>query len=169
MRKTILLFAVLALTTAASWRRGDAYVLKTGATSITMTSTSINELTRLMRRLGDGPYLWVLLGDREYLIRDGAVLRDAERLWAPVEALRPEQNALNEEEERLDRRIDAIEDREAVAAPGELKELRARNAVVSRRIQELDDREEALEKVAESKLRGLIDEAIRSGRATLLR
>jgi hypothetical protein len=171
MRRTILLLALLALTTGAAWRRGDAYMLHVGKTNVTMTSSTvaINDLVPLQRRLGDGSYLWVRLGSREWLIRDEALLRQASAMWAPIDALRPEQDELGEEESRLDKRIDAIEDRKAKAEPGELARLRERNAVVSRRQRELDERSEAMEKVAEAKLRQLVDEAIRDGCAKELR
>ena len=169
MRRMIMLLAVLALTPAAAWRHGDAYVLHSGDTDVTMTSASIDDLVALKRRLGDDSYLWVRLGSHEYLIRDENVLREAVHLWAPIEAMRPEQESLSEEEERLDARIDAIEDHEGDGAPGELEQLQARMDVVSRRQRELDDREEAMEKVVEGKLRDLIDETIRSGRAEKLR
>ena len=169
MRRTILLLAVLALTSGAAWRRGDAYMLHAGKTDVTMTSTTIDELVPLRRRLGDGSYLWVRMSGREWLIRDAALLREAAALWEPVEALKPEQRAVDREESELDKRIDAIEDGKAKGAPGELERLRERNAVVSRRQRELDQRSEALEKVAEAKLRDLVDEAIRDGRAKPLR
>lgn len=165
MRRTIFLLAVLALTTAAAWRRGDAYVLHRGDTQVTMTSTTINQLVSLMRRLGDGPYLWARIDSREWLIRDDALLREAVALWAPVQALKPEEKAIDAEERQLDHRIDAIEDGKAKAEPGELARLRERNAVVSRRQRELDQRMEALEKVAEEQLRDLVGKAIRDGRA----
>ena len=169
MRRTILLLALLTLTTGAAWRRGDAYVLHVDKTNVTMTSVSMRELPALLRRLGDTPYLWVRLGSREWLIRDEALLREAAALWAPIEALRPEQDELGAEESRLDKRIDAIEDGKAKAEPGELARLRERDAVVSRRQRELDERSEAMEKVVEAKLRQVIDEAIRDGRAKELR
>lgn len=153
----------------AAWNRDDAYILKAGNTDVTRTSSTIKELVAVTHRLGDPPYLWVRLGSHEYLIRDESVLREAVTLWAPVEAMKPEQREVSAEEERLDKRIDAIEDHKATAAPGELEELRARDKVVSRRERELDEREEALEKVIEVRLRQLVDEAIRSGRASRLR
>jgi len=169
MRRTILLLALLALSTGAAWRRGDAYMLHVGKTDVTMTSTTVNELVALRRRLGDGSYLWVRLGSREYLIRDEALLRDAAALWAPVEAMKPEERELSAEESRLDKRIDAIEDRRATAAPGELEQLRARYEAVERRLREVDQREEAMEKEIEAKLRQRIEEWIRDGRAKELR
>jgi hypothetical protein len=171
MRRTILLLAVLALTTAAAWRRGDAYVLHVGKTDVTMTSSevSIDNVVALHHRLGNGPYLWVRVGAREYLIRDEAFLREAETLWAPVEALKPEQHELDAEERQLDKRIDAIEDGKVKRASGELEQLRDRMRVVERRQRELDQRSEAMEKVIEAKLRDMVDAAIRDGRAQTLR
>jgi hypothetical protein len=167
MRRTIFLLALLVLTTAAAWRRGDAYMLHTGKTDVTMTggSMTVSELPALRRRLGDASYLWVRLGTREWLIRDEALLREATTLWAPIQALEPEQHELGEEERRLDRRIDAIEDGKAKGEPGELARLRERYRVIDRRERELDQRSEAMEKVVEAKLRELVDEAIRDGRA----
>lgn len=170
MKRAILLLALLALTAGAAWRHGDAYVLRAGKTNVTLLSgTSWSELPALQRRLGDGPYLWVRLGSRAWLIRDEALLRQAAELWAPIDALKPEQRELGDEESRLDKRIDAIEDGKARAEPGELARLRERYAVVSRRERELDERSEAREKVVEAKLRDLVDEAIRDGRAKELR
>src|SRR5207248_2481458 len=79
MRRTILLLALLALTTGAAWRRGDAYVLHAGKTNVTMTSVSIRELPALLRRLGDTPYLWVRLGSREWLRSEEG--RGGEGVW----------------------------------------------------------------------------------------
>jgi hypothetical protein len=169
MRRTILLLALLALTTGAAWKRGDAYMLHTSKTDVTMTSMSVEELPPLHRRFGNGSYLWVRLDGREYIIRDEAVLRDATAYWAPVDALRPEQHAVEAEERRLDRRLDAIEDGKAKGEPGELERLRERYHTISARERELDKRSEALEKVAEAQLRELVERAIRSGRAEAFR
>ena len=169
MRRTILLLAVLVLTTAGTWRRGDAYVLHRGDDQVSMTSTTIQQLSALMRRLGNEPYFWTRIDGREWVIRDEAFLRQATELWAPVKALKPELKALSAEERRLDRRLDAISDGDATAAPGEREQLRDRYRVVERRMRELDEREEALEKVIEAKLRDLVDDAIRDGRAKPMR
>ena len=153
--------------TGAAWQRGDAYMLHAGKTNVTMTSSrvSIRSVVALQKRLGDGRYLWTRIDGREYLIRDEAFLREAVALWAPIDALKPEQRELDAEEERLDDRIDAIEDGDAKAEPGELERLRERDHVVTRRQRELDQREEALEKVIEAKLRDMVEQAIRDGRA----
>jgi len=171
MRRTIVLLLALALTTAAAWQRRDAYVLHSGKSNITMMGgMTIDALVALHKRLGeDTPYLWARIAGREYLIRDEAFLRQADALWAPVRALKPEEKALSAEEKRLDDRIDAIEDGEAKAAPGELERLRARNRAVSQRMRELDERSEALEKGVEAKLQEMIEQAIRDGRAKTLR
>ena len=171
MRRTILLLALLALSTGASWRRGDAYMLHVGKTDVTMTSSTIdvNGLVAVRRRLGDGSYLWVRLDGREYVIRDEALLREATDLWAPVNALKPEEHELSAEERRLDKRIDAIEDRHATATRDELEDLRTRYRAVERRLRELDQRSEAMEKQIEAQLRDKIEEWIRDGRAKELR
>jgi hypothetical protein len=167
MRRTILLLLALGMLTAGAWRRGDAYVLHSGKTDVTMMSNmSIDALVGLHKRLDEStPYFWMRIDGREYLVRDEAFLREATELWAPVQALKPEQKALDAEERRLDRRIDAIEDGDARAERGELSRLRERNREVSRRMRELDEREEAMEKVIEAKLRDLAEDAIRDGRA----
>ena len=171
MRRTILLLLALVMTTAAAWRRGDAYILHSGKTNVTMMSNmSIEKLVVMQKRFGDSePYFWMRIDGRQYLIRDEAFLREARTLWAPIDALKPEQKELAAEERRLDHRIDAIEDGNAKADRGELEQLRERNRVVERRMREIDEREEALEKVIESKLRDLAEDAIRDGRAKELR
>jgi len=169
MRRILLLLPILAFATGAAWRRGDAYVLNSGDTHVTMASGSLSEIAALHERLGDSTYLWVRLSAREWIIRDESILREAVALWAPLQAMRPEQEALNDEEERLDARIDAIEDGKATAAPGELAALRERDDIVRRRERELDEREEAMEKVVEEKLRHVVDEAIRNGLAKAMR
>ncbi|HEV2722114.1 MAG TPA: hypothetical protein VG323_18985 [Thermoanaerobaculia bacterium] len=167
MRRTILLLALLALSTGAAWRRGDAYILHRGNEQVAMMSSTIEQMNGLMRRLGHEPYFWARIDGREWVIRDEAFLREAVALWAPVRELKPEEKALNAEERQLDKRIDAIEDhpRTAAPAPGELDQLRARYRDVEQRLRELDHRMEAREKVAEETLRDLVDAAIRDGRA----
>ncbi len=169
MRRTILLLALLALSTGAAWRRGDAYMLHVGKTDVTMTSTSIDNLVAVRHRLGDGSYLWVRLGGREYLIRDEALLREATALWAPVEALKPEERELSAEESRLDKRIDAIEDHPHAADRSELGDLRARFDIVERRLRDVDARIDAMEERIEAQLRDKVEEWIRDGRAKALR
>ncbi|HEY6141302.1 MAG TPA: hypothetical protein VI670_26400 [Thermoanaerobaculia bacterium] len=170
MRRTILLLLLLALAAGAAWRRGDAYVLHFGKTDVTMmTGSSIEFFVGLQKRLGGGSYLWTRIDGREYLIRDEAFLRDADALWAPAHALKPEEKALSAEERRLDRRIDAIEDGKAAGEPGELKRLRERDRVVGARLRELEERSEAMEKEIEAKLRIMVEQAIRDGRARPMR
>ena len=157
--------------TGAAWRRGDAYELRVGKTNVILTTTSgasLHSLTALRQRLGDEPYLWTRISGRDYLIRDEDFLREAAAMYAPIDALKPEQDALEAEEE-LDHRLDAIYDGDTKAEPGELQRLRERNRVVSQRQRELDRQEEALEKVIEGKLRGMVEQAIRDGRAQALR
>jgi beta-lactamase regulating signal transducer with metallopeptidase domain len=152
-----------------AWSRRDAYILHSGKTDVVRTSSTIDEVVAARRRLGAGDYLWVRIGGNEYLIRDESVLEQAEELWAPIEAMKPEQREIAEEERRLDKRIDAIEDHDTTASSEELEQLRARDRAVSKRERELDEREEAMERVVEVKLRRLVDDAIRGGHASKLR
>jgi len=135
-----------------------------------MTGMTVDRLVAAHKRFSDSaPYFWMRIDGREYLIRDETFLRQARALWAPVDALKPEQKELDKEERRLDRRIDAIEDGDDRADRSELQQLRERNRVVSRRMRELDEREEAMEKVIESKLRDMAEQAIRTGVARPVR
>ena len=166
MRRIVLLLTVFVLATGGTWRRGDGYILHTGATNVTMSNRAIREMMAIQRRLGDSDYLWARIEGHEYLIRDEALLRDADSLWAPLRAMRPEERALSREESELDHRIDAIEDhRTEEAEPGELRRLRDRYRIVDRRLREIERRNDEMEKVVEAKLRDLIDDAIRDGRA----
>jgi flagellar motility protein MotE (MotC chaperone) len=171
MRRTILILLALVLTTAAAWRHGDAYILHSGKTNVTMMSNmTIEKLVAAQKRFGENePYFWMRIDGREYLISDEAFLREARELWAPINALKPEQKELDAEERRLDHRIDAIEDGKATASREELQQLRERIRVVERRQSELDQHEEAMEKVVEAKLRDMAEDAIRTGVARPMR
>src|ERR1051325_783630 len=170
MRRTMLLLMLLALSTGAAWRRGDAYVLHFGKSDVTLRwGSSIAFFVGLQKRLGGGSYLWTRIDGREYVIRDEAFLRDADALWAPAHALKPEEKALAAEERRPDPRIDAIEDGKATGEPGELQRLRERDRAVSARMRELEQRMDAMEKEIEAKLGAMVEQAIRDGRPRPMR
>ena len=170
MRRTSLILMLLALTTGAAWQHGDAYVLHSGTTDVTMMrGSSLEFFNGLQQRLGNGSYLWTRIDGRDYLIRDEALLRDAEALWAPAHALKRERKTLQAEEKQLDRRIDAIEDGKAKAEPGELARLRERDRAISARTRELENRADAMETRIEAKLRIMVEQAIRDGRARPMR
>ena len=172
MRRALFLPLLLLLATAAAWRPDDAYMLHVGKTDVIkmdVTNRTVREVVALRRRFGDEPFLWTRLAGREYLIRDKALLQQAAELWSPIEAMKPEQHMLGDEIRELDHRIDAIEDHRATGKPGELQQLRERYETLSRRERELDRRTDEMEKVVEPKLRDLVDEAIRDGRARELR
>jgi hypothetical protein len=160
-------------------RRKDGYILRlddrTQIARLDMqTFEAVHESIR-------GPVLWVQRDGRRYEIRDPSILGRAAEAVRPVtrvndehEAFRERTRSVYDEEEELDREIDACED---VDRPDEarLAELRARRRALAPRLRAVEDeersieaREERAEAVSERTLDALIDEAIRKGLARRL-
>ena len=180
--KRLALIAVFCLcaVTAAAKQRNDGYILRLDAnTPIARldleTFLAVEESIR-------GPVLWVQRGGRRYEIRDASILDRAAEAIRPVtkineehEAFRRRADPVYEEEEDLDREIDALEEAEEEGEqPDEtrLAELREKRRALAPRLRaveaeerELDAREERAEAVSERIIDGLIEEAIRKGLA----
>src|SRR4029079_10278611 len=129
-----------------------------------------------------GPVLWVQRDGRRYEIRDPSILERAAEAMEPVtkikeeyEAFRQRARPVYDEEEDLDRKIDAAEeagengDRPDEARIDDLRaqrrELKPRLHAVEAEERELDAREERADVVAERIIDDLVDEAIRTGLA----
>lgn len=133
-----------------------------------------------------GDFLWTRQGEREYLITDSTVLREASGLFARADALEPEYSAvraklrpLEKREAQLEREKDRLEDREDDLTRAEerrhdelAEQLRAIAEQIERLEREeerLDLRQDALEGEAERALGPVINRAIRSGIARRIR
>lgn len=173
----------------AGGRGRDAYVLTRGELGMS-TNLSIEDFVDLRKKFS-GEFLWVLRRGKRFLIRDRAVLGQAQALFEPLRTLEPEQKALqarqrdlaNEEsslereQEEIDRQSEELEDdhgESATAARRDLQrqqdDLRPRMRRLEAKERELetierslDEREDVLEKKAEEQLWRLIDATLARG------
>lgn len=161
---------------AAVYAQVDAYVMTLGDTTHIRSGGDLNlkAVLRIAKRF-DGDFLWVRTGGRAYVIRDERTLEAIARLFAPMEALHVEQQALNarmqplERRERdIDRLIEQWEDRDDARVrelEGELRGIERKLHALEQEESALDLREEQLEREAERKMVPVVDLAIREGTA----
>jgi len=102
----LLLGAATAVLAAPRSETADAYVLQRG--SHTSISGSLDDLERLRRRFGTD-FLWFRRGGAEYVIRDSALITEAETLFSPLEEVSAEQEKLSGKESELDREEEALD------------------------------------------------------------
>ena len=169
----------------------DAYLLNRGAEhGSTSTNLSLEEMVEL-RKWGSGEFLWVRRGGKKFLIRDRAVLEQAQALFEPLQGLDPEREALQAREQLIEREEAALErEMEEIAARAEgveddhgekadairaearrqedglrprLKRLEARERELNAAERSLDEREEAIERKVEERLWVLIDATLARG------
>ncbi len=173
----------------AGSRARDAYLLTRGEHGLS-TNLSLEEFV-VLRKMFLGEFLWVHRGGRKFLIRDRAVLGQAQALFEPLRTLEPEREALQarqrdladeespleREQEEIDRQAEELENdhgKNAAAARRDLQrrqdDLRPRMRRLEARERELDtiersldEREDVLEKRAEERLWQLIDAALARG------
>ena len=173
----------------AGSRARDAYLLTRGEHGLS-TNLSLEEFVDL-RKMFSGEFLWVRRGGRKFLIRDRAVLGQAQALFEPLRTLEPEREALRarqrdladeespleREQEEIDRQAEELENdhgENAAAARRDLerrqddlrplmRRLEARERELDTIERSLDEREDVLEKRAEERLWQLIDAALARG------
>ncbi|HEY3124622.1 MAG TPA: hypothetical protein VGK70_11250 [Thermoanaerobaculia bacterium] len=173
----------------AGGRARDAYLLTRGEHGLS-TNLSLEEFVDL-RKMFSGEFLWVRRGGRRFLIRDRAVLGQAQALFEPLRTLEPEREALQarqrdladeespleREQDEIDRKAEELEDDhgENVAAARKdlqrrqddlrprMRRLEAREKELDTIERSLDEREDVLEKRAEERLWQLIDAALARG------
>lgn len=147
---------------------------------------SIADLEHVQKKLKTGPYFWVRLDGREFVIRDAAVLAEIAKAFAPLDALDRDQRALErkmepfeERAERLEEQTDRLSDsEEELSAEDErrLRDLEERLRQAERELRpfeqderELERREVRVERVVEDAVRGIAERAIRQGIAVRFR
>ena len=148
--KRLVLLAVAAAMLMGSSARRDAYIISAGDNLTYRSASSLDEFEVMQKRI-TGRYMWVRRGGQEYVIRDEATIARIEGLFASVDALRPEQKTVSDEERKLDREADELSDQDHLSRAEEtrLSELRDRLRAISQRERELDRKEDELERVAE--------------------
>jgi prefoldin subunit 5 len=187
MRKLIfasLLLLLIAISAAAGSNFG--YLFSRDGNTIISGNIDVDRILSVNKRFG-APYLWARVDGRQYLITDAATLNQAEAAFAEVNAFRAENERLDrkmdpleereeELEERIDRITDAAEDDGEPIDRGQLNRLRAELREVARQLRDLEREEEridrrtdALADAAEKKLQGIIERAIDRGLARSVR
>ncbi len=88
----------------------DAYVLSRGHGS--MVGDVYLEDIEALRNEWPGDFLWVRRAGREFVIRDARTIEGGQRLFEPMRALEPEQQALGGRQERLESEDNALDQQE---------------------------------------------------------
>lgn len=147
---------------------------------------SIADLEHVQKKLKTGPYLWVRLDGREFVIRDSAVLAELAKAFAPLDVLDREQRALERKmdpfearAERLEEQVDELGDSEEELSAEDERRMRdleqqLREAEHDLRSfetdeRELERRETSIERVVEEAVRDIAARAIRQGIAARFR
>jgi hypothetical protein len=142
-------------------RNADAYVLTKNYVSYSTNATGDDILT--LNDLFGGNYLWVRRTGKEFVIRDAHAIKDARRLFAPLDEVEPERAALQQtrqhletEESSLDAEKAGLDDRvksmdsddkssgARTSLERQLADLSARRIELEIRTSDLALREEAL-------------------------
>jgi hypothetical protein len=169
----------------------DTYLLSLGETTHAL-NIDLKQLVRI-RKGQTGDFLWFRQGGRAYVVTDAGVLAAGRDIVRPVWDLGGEQElvsarlspfeereqALDRDEERLDERLDHLAGRDDRAASEERRrleiwqrELEARRRALAADTREievderrLEDREREVERVADTGIARLIEDALRRGLA----
>jgi hypothetical protein len=88
----------------------DSYILSLGDHWMS-SDVNFDELSASRLRM-HGNYLWFRRGGKTWLVEDAPTLERAVKLFAPLNALEPEQDALREKEQALDDRETSLDDEE---------------------------------------------------------
>lgn len=80
---------------------GDSWVLMTGKSNVSM-SGSTDDIARVkrLRKDSEGDILWFRHGDKEYVVKDPAMLKSAQEAWRSVSELGEKQGELGAEQGR---------------------------------------------------------------------
>lgn len=150
-----------------------AYVFKRGNDSIMRVNGSIERYLHIKDRWS-GEFIYVEHGGRKYLLRDPAVLAEAARAFAHMEALEPQLRAaeaklrpIEKKYERLEERADDLSDRgETDAALEEqLRAMESEYRAAEQAVERLDEEMERREEIAEKKFDAIVMRAIGAGKA----
>jgi chromosome segregation ATPase len=177
-----------------SSRQADAYSISRCGHFLS-TNVSVEDVRAVQERFS-GDFLWVRRAGREYLIRDGRILDEAQALFAPLEETEPEraalarqqarlqsqQDALDREQEELEQELDRLADDPEPGEEGD-RSLERRQRDLESRMRALEQqerkleaversierRDEEIERKAEAQLWRLIDRTLASGQVSSVR
>lgn len=168
-------------------RNADAYVLTKNYVSYSTNATG-DDILNLNGMFG-GNYLWVRRAGKEFVIRDARAIKDANRLFAALDEMQPEQEALQQarvqlqedevalgiEKEDVEGRLQAMGSGDKSSSAGEalenqLADIALRRSALAERASDLELRASAfqtrvksLELQIETSLWSLVDSALVSG------
>lgn len=168
------------------WADGDSYILMLESGRSTMMHGSTDDLHRARKlRLDGQPLLYVRRDGREYVVRDAALLRQAEAIFKPQAELGKKQGELGSRQGALGAQQAELGAQQArlaaqqVGAQGRSEEMSRRQDELGRQQSALGERQaelgrqqaklgaeqERLGREARAKFRALVDDAIRRGLA----
>lgn len=163
---------------------GEPFTLvqgKNGAISTYGSGSDNDELDRL-KRTSNGPFLWFRDHGKSYVVKDRDLLARADAAWKPVQALGQEMSALGSQMGEHGRQMGKLgremgeQGRQAghSAAAMEAKGRQMDQAgkpmeSLGKRMGELGKRQGRASQEAERATRGVIDEALRTGKAKPVR
>ena len=171
-----------------SWSSGDAFVLMKNGGDNTIMSGSTDDL-RIVERLRNGtePLLYFRRGGKSYLVRDAAVLRQAEAIFKPQQELGARQGELGSRQGALGKKQAELGRQQAAAAlrhvsgdhaeaarqqaalATQQSELGRHQSALGRQQSELGRQQSELARQANAKLGALMDDVLRRGLAQEVR
>ena len=161
MRVTGLFLSLILAGTSFAADRFPYVFQRSKGTIIRISGSSLEGYQRIKNRY-TGQFIWLSTKGREYLIRDAAVLADANKAFAHMDALEPQLRAAEERLRPIEKKFEAIEDDEDHPSHDQLeREYEAAEHAVEL----LDDEVERREKIAEQKFEQIVIRAIESGKA----
>lgn len=186
MRRMTTLLALFAAMAAGAEDRFTYIYRPDGHARALHLRGSITALEHVQEKLETGPYLWVRLDGREFVIRDSAVLAELAKTFAPLDALDQDQRALDRKmkpfearaaqlEEQIDRLTDSEEElsakdeRKLRDLEKQLRGVQHELRIFEKDVGELEHREVSVEGVVEEAVRGIAARAIRQGIAARFR
>ena len=172
-----LAFAGAMLSFNAIAAAGEPFTLVHGrndAISIADSGADKQELDRL-KRTSQGPFLWFRDHGKSYVIDDRSLLARADAAWKPVQALGQQMSALGQQMDEHGKQMGKLgremgEQSHTHDAAMEAKARQMEQAAkpmdsLGKRMGELGERQGRASREAERATRGVIDEALRTGKA----
>jgi hypothetical protein len=158
---------------AATAPRLDAWVWLRGDDDTSMSGSDKDVRAALLQQKDDEPLLWVRRAGKAYVIRDQAVLTKLTALWAPTEAIGKQMEAVGKQMELIGRQMETVGAKMGKARVDNLEALGLHMEELGRKMEPLGHQMEQLGKdmermikQAEADLAVVVDDAIKSGKAT---
>ncbi len=160
-----------------------ALVLKNqgGGTMMSADSGDLDGIS-LSRRSIKGDFLWFRKDGKDYLVRDQALLAKVTRAYAPVNQASNQADLYDKQMDKLGKEMDklaremedavgdggsrAVDTKRVEAIAKKMNEARKPIDPLTKKIEDLGEQMEVLERAAQKELRAVIDESLVKGLAT---